>query len=107
MNDLFLSKDTIDAYLKDLIERLYELDNPPRPDVWCPIGTSGREICYEMINFLPNDLKSTIGIVDIHLNRGLNGGISFHVSDSGNQITDDEIDNIFSNKTFNLPPVYL
>ena len=102
MNDLFLTKDIIDAYLKDLINRLYGSPNPMAPEIWCSIGTSGREVCYEMIRFLRDDLRSEIDLVDIRLDRGINGGISFHNSDSGDQISNAELKNMFFDKTLLL-----
>jgi pyrimidine operon attenuation protein/uracil phosphoribosyltransferase len=77
MNDIFLSKATIVAYLEDLLSRLYEEENSPKPEVWGSIGTSGGEICSEMLNLASPALKQKIELVNIDLDRSKNGGISF------------------------------
>ncbi len=107
MKDVFLQKDILDAYFQDLVERLYyregvsqgSQEDYPHPEVLCPIGTSGREVCYAMLQFIPPQLHSNLFIVDIRLNRGRNGGISFHNSDSGEILTDEEVQSYFSDKT--------
>ncbi len=100
MNDLFLSKATIDAYLRDLLLRLYGGKDSPKPQIWCSIGTSGGEICSEMLALVPPSLKAKIGFVKINLDRSLSGGVSFHdVTPNAEKLTDEVAISYFSGKT--------
>ena len=57
----------VDAYLADLVDRLLSL-GPERPQVWLPIGPSGR-ILAERILEKNNELADNTLIVPVHFNR--------------------------------------
>lgn len=99
MNDLFLSKEIIDAYLVDLVARLYRAEDAPAPDVLCAIGTSGQEVCDAILTHLPDNFKSSVGLVDIDLDRSLNGGVIYYSVDSDNQLSTEEVVGALSGKT--------
>ena len=67
LNTIFLSDEVVDAYLKDLRERLEGLKEE-MPTVWCPIGVSGGSIARAALK-RADDLKNQIIGVPVAYDR--------------------------------------
>lgn len=76
LNTIFISDEEVDAYLRDLCERLEDLKEQI-PTVWCPIGVSGGSIQKAALGLQEaNDLKNQVIIVPVSCDRKT-GEISF------------------------------
>lgn len=67
MNTIFLGHDEVDAYCKDIVNRLRQLPSG-FPDVICPIGESGKRLLLAMSNQI-QDLNNTVRIVPIFYDK--------------------------------------
>jgi len=69
LNTIFISDEEVDAYLRDLHEKLVGLKEK-MPTVWCPIGVSGGSILRAALDLQEaDDLKNQVTIIPVKYDR--------------------------------------
>lgn len=68
MNTVFLGKEEVRAYCKDIADRLQRLSTG-FPKIFCPIGESGRQLLLALIDELPDDVVNSVKSVPIHYDK--------------------------------------
>jgi len=68
LHTYFLGREEVDAYVKDLVDRL-KAQGELFPYMWCTLGYSGEELAVVISNALPKDCESKIRIIPMNYDR--------------------------------------
>ena len=68
MHTYFLGREEVDAYVRDLVDRLQALGEL-FPYTWCTLGHSGEELAVVISKALPKDGESKIRIIPMNYDR--------------------------------------